>query len=142
MRDYERVLQELCENSETGIAVRKLLKEKFTMPNIPMYTMGGKVFWQDISEYKGWRIQINAVMKHMRILDPNDLRIAWGTIPGMTKVLEYTLDYINKNKKNNTRPGDSTLAAEKLKQIKELFDLGILDENEYLEKRNKLVKEL
>ena len=37
-------------------------------------TMGGRVWWQDIKESKGYRIQQNIISRHYRILDAEDKR--------------------------------------------------------------------
>ncbi|MDR1885779.1 MAG: hypothetical protein LBQ56_05840 [Synergistaceae bacterium] len=58
------------------------------MPNINFPTMGGHVFWNNLAEYGGWRIQQNTLTKHCRILDPDDVRRAWGTISAMEKIFE------------------------------------------------------
>ena len=36
-------------------------------------------FWADLWVYAGWRIQENAVSGHCRLLDPSDVRLAWGS---------------------------------------------------------------
>lgn len=47
--------------------------------NIPAKTMGGQQFWTDVSFDGGWHIQRNYVTNHFRLLDPQDVRQAWGT---------------------------------------------------------------
>jgi len=54
------------------------LKEAGTLPNIPFPTMGGKVFWKNIAEKDGWKLQKNMFTTHCRVLDPNNVRVAWG----------------------------------------------------------------
>jgi len=49
-----------------------------TLPNIPFPTMGGKVFWNTLEEHGGWKLQQNMLTRHCRILDPNNVRRAWG----------------------------------------------------------------
>ncbi len=49
-----------------------------SLPNIPVKTMGGKVFWNDLAQSNGWRLQQNMITHHCRILDPNNVRRAWG----------------------------------------------------------------
>lgn len=49
------------------------------LPNIATPTLGGKMFWGDNFIYAGWRIQENMVTGHHRLLDPDDVRQAWGT---------------------------------------------------------------
>ena len=38
-------------------------------------TMGGKIWWTDLKEKNGYRIQQNILSKHYRILDPDDGRM-------------------------------------------------------------------
>ncbi|KAA3612404.1 MAG: hypothetical protein DWQ01_04450 [Planctomycetota bacterium] len=47
-------------------------------PNLPMKTLGGKQFWQDVFVFQGWRIQKHHYLGHCRLLDPKDVRRAWG----------------------------------------------------------------
>ena len=47
--------------------------------NLPFPTLGGMQFWTDLVIDHSWRIQQNAFTEHCRILDPNDVRQAWGT---------------------------------------------------------------
>ncbi len=60
------------------IAHNPNLLSKLDMPNINFPTLGGKVWWRDLAECDGWRIQQSSVTKHCRILDPNNIRKAWG----------------------------------------------------------------
>ncbi|WP_341201079.1 hypothetical protein [Planomicrobium okeanokoites] len=48
------------------------------MPNFPIQTMGGKVYWNTVSYSKGWKIQQHRVSLHYRILDPTNVRQAWS----------------------------------------------------------------
>ena len=48
------------------------------LPNIAMPTLGGKQFWADAYVYAGWRIQHNIYTDHYRLLDPENVRRAWG----------------------------------------------------------------
>ena len=41
---------------------------------LPDKTMGGRIWWQDIKESKGYRIQQNIISRHFRILDSEDRR--------------------------------------------------------------------
>lgn len=56
------------------------------MPNIKFPTMGGEVWWNDLAEYNGWRVQRNSATGHCRILDPEDVRHAWG---GETAIMDF-----------------------------------------------------
>lgn len=47
--------------------------------NVPFKTSGGQQLMSDVLIYKGWRIQHNVVFDHYRLLDPNDVRRAWGS---------------------------------------------------------------
>lgn len=56
----------------------ELVKELPLLPNINFPTMGGEVFWNDLAEANGWRVQKNNITGHCRILDSEDIRRAWG----------------------------------------------------------------
>lgn len=49
------------------------------LPNITAPTLGGKQFWQDTYLHAGWRIQENIITGHSRLLDPDNIRHAWGS---------------------------------------------------------------
>ncbi len=49
------------------------------LPNLRLPTIGGKQFWTDHGWQNGWRIQQNAMTGHWRLLDPGNVRFAWGT---------------------------------------------------------------
>ncbi len=46
--------------------------------NFDMPTLGGLQFWADEFLYAEWRIQRNVYTGHWRLLDPDDVRRAWG----------------------------------------------------------------
>ena len=46
--------------------------------NWPLKTVGGMQFWTDWKNVGGWRVQENSETGHCRLLDPNDVRHAWG----------------------------------------------------------------
>lgn len=48
-------------------------------PNLPLPTLGGKQVWADEFFRADWRIQKNVLTGHYRLLDPNDVRRAWGS---------------------------------------------------------------
>ncbi len=63
------------------------------MPNLPFPTMGGTQIWTDHRNLADWRLQHNAVTGHWRLLDPRDIRRAWGDRQACeVKLLEATQD--------------------------------------------------
>ena len=58
------------------------------MPNIETLTMGGEVFWNDLVNVSGWRLQKNKIFGNCRILDPNNIRKAWGGEKAMLKAFQ------------------------------------------------------
>mgnify|MGYP002677983791 FL=1 len=48
------------------------------MPNLPMKVLDKGVFWKNLSECKGWKLQQNRITGHCRILTPERVREAWG----------------------------------------------------------------
>ncbi|MGM0485982.1 MAG: esterase/lipase family protein [Planctomycetota bacterium] len=46
---------------------------------IPFWTLGGKQYWTDEWIHGSWRIQRNVLSDHYRLLDPGNIRRAWGS---------------------------------------------------------------
>jgi pimeloyl-ACP methyl ester carboxylesterase len=47
--------------------------------NWQLPTLGGRQLWGDVLNFRGWRIQHNVLTGHCRLIDPVDVRHAWGT---------------------------------------------------------------
>src|SRR5690606_13773276 len=61
--------------------------------NIELKTLGGRQFWGDVAYFRGWRIQQNVLTGHYRLLDPHDVRKAWGTLEEcQTKLEKFRID--------------------------------------------------
>lgn len=58
------------------------------LPNIKARTLGGRVWWADLVEVDGWRVQKNVLLKNCRLLDPQNVRRAWGSQAAMLKAFE------------------------------------------------------
>lgn len=56
--------------------------------NLQLPTIGGKQFWTDHRWQDGWRIQQNAFTGHWRLLDPGNVRHAWGSREACEQVLK------------------------------------------------------
>lgn len=66
------------------------------------------IFWITIAEDFGWRLQQNKLTGHCRILDPQNIRKAWGSKKAMNKALK-SLEGVPKELKeerNCARYGD------------------------------------
>ena len=48
--------------------------------------MGGKVFWLTLKDVNGWKLQRNSFTQHYRILDPDNIRQAWGNEKAMLRL--------------------------------------------------------
>ena len=100
----------------------RIIKLALCMPNIPFPTMGGHTFWTNLCEYQGYKLQQNQFTHHARILDSNDIRIAWGTVNGMEKTLERMANMATKSinaanmvhKKNIVDVEDQLISIKKL----------------------------
>ncbi len=79
---------ELAKIALTLISQNTSLLDEADFPNIVFPTMGGYVWWRDLVNVNGWRIQQNSITKHCRILDPADYRRAWGGEKAMTELFE------------------------------------------------------
>lgn len=72
----EEVLQKTLEAVADN---QQFLKEIQGQFNIDFPTAGGQVLWTELAEYHGWRFQENDITKHVRLLDPSNIRKAWGS---------------------------------------------------------------
>lgn len=138
-KDMEEALKIISSNAND---VLDFLNKEISMPNIPMPTMGGEVFWTDLASFNGWRLQQNMVTRHARILDPSDYRMAWGTVNGMYKALQRVIDSQTKynDRAINKENGADLSAMERLKSLKELLDMGAITKEEFEEKKADLMK--
>ena len=48
--------------------------------NLPSPTFGGTQLWADVQFFHRYRIQKNVLTGHHRLLDPNNIRLAWGPL--------------------------------------------------------------
>lgn len=143
MTDYERVLKILGEKSSHADSLLHILDMELSLPNIPMPTMGGEVFWNNIVEYNGWRLQQNMITHHARILDSDNYRIAWGTINGMKKAMDRMVSSLHAYDEDPMDASSRRQAAmEELKSLKELLDMGAITQSEFEEKKEKLMSQI
>ena len=133
MSKYDKVMEVISIDPDKVI---DLLNKELSMPNVPTATMGGETFWNNLAEYNGWRLQQNMFTKHARILRPDNVRVAWGTVEGMYKALDRLVE-AQKEERYTTKvsPQERQEAVARLKEIKELYDLGILTKEEYESKK-------
>ena len=143
MTDYEKVLKILGDRSSHSDSLLRILDAELSLPNIPMPTMGGEVFWNNIAEFNGWKLQQNMFTHHARILDSDNVRIAWGTINGMEKAMKRMVSSLHQyDEPAETTSAKQKAAMETLKQLKELLDMGAISQAEYDEKKAKLMKQI
>lgn len=67
--------------------IGKLCELLGEMPNIEFPTLGGLVFWDTLAENNGYKLQKNKFTNHCRILDSDDIRIAWGSEEALLDIL-------------------------------------------------------
>jgi pimeloyl-ACP methyl ester carboxylesterase len=60
----------------------------FEMFNLKMKTFGGKQFWTDRIYFHDWRIQQHAYTDHCRLISPDEVRYAWGSMEHCQQELE------------------------------------------------------
>ncbi|MDP6442982.1 MAG: alpha/beta fold hydrolase [Pirellulaceae bacterium] len=66
-------------NVRANEAALRQLEFVVKLPNWKWKTMGGKQFWTDEAVFRDWRIQRNVLTGHCRLLDPANVRFAWGS---------------------------------------------------------------
>ena len=81
---FEKVKSQLKESTQK---THKDIVVKQHYSNVEMDTTGGKdrwwkhfgSFWTNLDECRGWKLQQHSITSHCRILDPDDVRRAWGS---------------------------------------------------------------
>ncbi len=87
--DTVSIIYEGDRQSSEAFLVKRLKEEHgHGNPNVPFPTLGGKQFWGDVFFHAGWRIQKNLFTDHYRLLDPGDVRRAWGDYEGLRSYYE------------------------------------------------------
>ena len=76
---------------EEGLNLLSQGKNLPLMPNIELPTLGGHFFWNNLAEVNGWRVQQNIFTGHCRVLDPDDIRRAWG---GEEGIMDFFRDVV------------------------------------------------
>lgn len=67
---------------------------RYSVMNIPTATAGGKVWWNLLAQKNGWKLQQNKLTHHIRILNPEDVRKAWGPENNILDAIEKTFSKI------------------------------------------------
>ncbi|MBQ9418772.1 MAG: SHOCT domain-containing protein, partial [Synergistaceae bacterium] len=127
----------LSSGSELAQELKAIIAGKMSMPNIPFPTMGGLIFWNNLAECNGWKLQQNMITQHARIIDSDDVRIAWGTLDEMKDLLEEMANRLKLER--NLRKNDNLAALEEIKKLKELLDIGAITSEEFKQKKSELL---
>ena len=140
MFDYSEILEELSSGSELSEELRRIIASRTSMPNIPFPTMGGLIFWNNIAECNGWKIQQNMITQHARIIDADDVRIAWGTLDEMKDLLEEMANHLKLQR--SLRKHDNLAALEEIRKLKELLDIEAITQEEFSDKKRELLSKV
>ena len=140
-KTVNKVLKIIAENPD---ATQKILDSELSLPNIKFPTLGGENFWTELGNFNGYRLQQNDITKHARLLDPENVRIAWGTVNGMNKALNRIRNSITQERDSREAyaKNRSDAAIEKLMKLKELLDIGAITQSEYEAKKLKLIDDI
>lgn len=140
MNCYEEILEVFSSGAEISEDLMQIIESESSMPNIPFPTMGGLLFWRNIAEFNGWKFQQNMITQHARILDSDDVRIAWGTVDEMSRIMEKMIAHLKA--KRNLEKHENLCIMETIKKLKELLDVGAITQEEYKAKKDKLMSKI
>jgi bifunctional DNA-binding transcriptional regulator/antitoxin component of YhaV-PrlF toxin-antitoxin module len=126
--------------------------EKLSNFNIEMKVADGGVWWENVKEKKGWKLQRNYVSGHYRIISPSKIRKAWG--PDRDEMVDIFNELTEDRdpvyerpatQQQQSPPPEKPSKQEILAQLKDLGDLyadGVLTKDEFEAAKKKLLKEL
>jgi len=90
--------------------------------NLPIPTFGGSQFWGDVRFFRGWRIQQNVFTGHHRLLDPKDVRRAWGA----REACEIHLEQVIRTEKMEPMSGTAVILLHgAIRSSKSLRKMGL-----------------
>ena len=117
-----------------------------SMPNVESPTMGGQVFWDTITSYEGWRVQKNKLTGHCRLLDPNDVRKAWGSFSAMSDAFEWLIGIEQKSLSEGQtvylEASNNIDIPNQIRQLGELMKEELITQQEFEQKKKELLDRL
>lgn len=131
----EKALNFLLEHPELA---KEIIDSELSMPNIPTKTMGGNVMWTTLAEVKGLKLQQNQITHHARILNADNVRVAWGTVNGMQKAIRRLA---NISEHLIDEKAISEIEPELL-SMKSLLDKGILTQEEFDTQKRRILSKI
>lgn len=108
------------------------------MPNIDFPTAGGKVFWDTLEENAGWKLQQNKLTGHCRLIDPQNIRKAWGSKESMFSAFKRFNEKFGQLNDKTEKPLASD-TIEKLSELGKMYKDGILTEEEFKKLKKQLI---
>ncbi len=117
-----------------------------SMPNIESATGGGKVFWDTLASSGGWKLQRNKLTGHCRLLDPNDIRKAWGSYSAMNDAFEWLISseqsYLSENQSTYLEASTNSDVSNQIRQLGNLMKEGLITQQEFDDQKKKLLDRL
>ncbi len=118
-----------------------------SMPNVESPTMGGNVFWDTLTSCQGWRLQKNKLTGHCRLLNPNDVRKAWGSYSAMSDAFERLIGDVEQQSLSEGQTvyleaSNSADIPNQIRQLGELLKDRLLTQEEFNEKKKELLSRL
>lgn len=74
------------------VEVPQLIQKIGLLPNVKTSTLGGDLWWNNLAQCNGWRVQRNSLTGHCRILDDQNVRHAWGSERDIMAFFQKVLD--------------------------------------------------
>jgi len=78
---YFEYLRRIVEGEETSAAV--MVPQ--SLPTLEMKVTDAELWWDVLETHGGWKLERNKLTGHARIIDPQKVRKAWGTVEEMKK---------------------------------------------------------
>lgn len=109
--------------------------------NIDFATAGGTTFWSTLVEIDGWKLQQHFMTKHLRLLNPSNIRKAWGGKHHMNEIMDTVIskiqasEFVGEQKKDKS---DDPI-VKRLERLQELFNRGLVSEEEFDKKRSDIL---
>ena len=112
--------------------------------NLEMGTLGGKVVWENIAEFNGWKFQQNNFFKNIRLLDELNNRKAWSM--NYQKMIDKCRNFLSQQLKEELKTEQSSSISDdiekRLLKLKNLFEKGLISSDEFQHRKNEILSEI
>lgn len=111
--------------------------------NVSFPTLNHGNWWDVLVEVNGWELQQNIITKHIRLLNPSNIRKVWGGKHYWNEIMDQVISSIQSNVFIESKvKATNDPVIKRIKRLEALKEKRLITEAEYDQKRSKILAEL